>query len=57
MVGKRCRGNCLITAEKDYVQIAHIITWPVDLVIIGLGISFGSDDAFNAFVKSGLIGI
>ena len=49
-------ANCLITTEKDYVRIAHRITWPIDLVVIGLDSSF-ADDGFNAFVKAKLEGI
>ncbi len=45
----------ILTTEKDYVRIAHRITWPVDLVVIGIKIFFGDDDAaFSAFIKSRL---
>ena len=54
---KSVGADCLITTEKDYVRIAHRTTWPVDLVVIGLEISFENDDSFNAFIKTKLEGI
>ena len=45
----------IFTTEKDYVRIAHKIKWPMDLVIIGIEISFGINDiAFKSFIKSRL---
>jgi len=45
----------IFTTEKDYVRIAHKIKWPMDLVIIGIEISFGTNDiAFKSFIISQL---
>lgn len=45
----------LVTTEKDYVRISSKIKWPIDLVVIGIEISFGDDeDAFNLFIKNRL---
>jgi len=43
----------LITTEKDYARIANRTTWPIDLVVIGIEISFINDDskAFADFIK------
>ncbi|MEA3279981.1 MAG: tetraacyldisaccharide 4'-kinase [Thermodesulfobacteriota bacterium] len=51
------KADFLLTTEKDYVRIAHRITWPIDLVVVNIEVSFGNDDeAFNAFIKKGLRG-
>ena len=43
----------LVTTEKDYVRMANMPKWPVDLVVLGVGISFGeADGAFKAFIKN-----
>ncbi len=48
----------IFTTEKDYVRIAHKIKWPMDLVIIGIEISFGENDiAFKSFIKRRLKGL
>ncbi len=54
---KSIGADCLITTEKDYVRIAHRATWPIDIVVIGLEISFENDDSFNTFIKTKLEGI
>jgi tetraacyldisaccharide 4'-kinase len=42
----------VFTTEKDYVRIAHKIKWPIDVVIIGIEISFGKKDIdFKSFIK------
>lgn len=48
----------IFTTEKDYVRIAHKIKWSIDLVVIGIEISFGENDiAFKSFIKSRLQGL
>ncbi len=42
-------ADVIFTTEKDYVRIAGRVDWPVDLVIIGVDISF-DDDAFDEFI-------
>ena len=45
----------LMTTEKDYAKIANRITWPTDLVVIGIEISFINDSkAFADFIKATL---
>ncbi len=52
---KNIKADVLITTEKDYTRIAHRITWPIDLVVIGIEVSFGDDEVvFNAFIKKRL---
>jgi tetraacyldisaccharide 4'-kinase len=43
----------LVTTEKDFVRIAHRKTWPLELVVVGVRISFGQDeDRFLSFLKN-----
>jgi tetraacyldisaccharide 4'-kinase len=45
----------LMTTEKDFARIANRITWPTDLVVIGIEISFTNDSkAFADFIKGTL---
>lgn len=36
--------DCIVTTEKDHVKIEPAICWPVDLVVVGVDISFGDDE-------------
>jgi tetraacyldisaccharide 4'-kinase len=48
-------ADLLITTEKDYVRIAHKKTFPMDLVVVGVKVSFGYDEqAFFDFIKDRL---
>ena len=52
---KESNADFIITTEKDYVRIANRITWPIDLVVVGIKISFGNNDAdFIRFIKNRL---
>jgi len=52
---KKSRAEFLITTEKDFVRIADIIKWPVDLVVVGIEVSLGPDaDSFSTFIQSRL---
>ena len=52
---KKSMSECLITTEKDYVRVAHKITWPIDLYVVGIEIEFGADEErFNGFIKERL---
>jgi tetraacyldisaccharide 4'-kinase len=52
---RESKADFIITTEKDYVKIAGRIAWPVDLVIIGISISFGNyDNAFDNFIRDKL---
>ena len=55
-LAKEANVAFLITTEKDYARIANRTTWPIDLVVIGIEISFISDDskAFADFIKNNL---
>jgi len=56
-LAKDAEAGFLVTTEKDYVRISSKIKWPIDLVVIGIEISFGDDeDAFNSFIKNRLEG-
>ncbi len=49
---ERAKADYILTTEKDYVRIAHRISWPADLAVIGVEISFGADeDAFSRFIE------
>ncbi|MBW2555809.1 MAG: tetraacyldisaccharide 4'-kinase [Deltaproteobacteria bacterium] len=52
---RQANGDCLVTTEKDYVRISYRNTYPVDLVVLGIKITFGDEnDAFHAFIQSKL---
>jgi tetraacyldisaccharide 4'-kinase len=52
---RQANANCLVTTEKDYVRISNRNTYPVDLVVLGIKITFGvEDDAFYTFIQSKL---
>jgi len=36
--------DAIVTTEKDHVKIEHTIHWPVDLVVMGVDVSFGDDE-------------
>jgi len=45
----------ILTTEKDYVRFSGRISWPADLVVIGIRISFGDDtESFTEFIKNRL---
>ncbi len=49
------RAECLITTEKDYARITHLLPLPMDLVVVGVRISFNADDReFMSFIRSRL---
>ncbi len=51
----KLKVDFVLTTEKDYVKIANRVTWPVDLVVIGINISLGNyDNAFDNFLKNRL---
>ncbi len=47
-------AELILTTEKDAVRIPDPVSWPVDLVVIGLDIAFQSQgngaEAFDAFL-------
>ncbi len=51
-------ADLLVTTEKDYVRIATRVNWPMNLVVLGVRISFGKDrDAFERFIRDRLNGL
>jgi tetraacyldisaccharide 4'-kinase len=52
---KKFKADFIITTEKDYARIANKIAWPINLVVVGIKISFGNNDnEFNLFIKNRL---
>jgi tetraacyldisaccharide 4'-kinase len=48
-------AQCLVTTEKDYARFAHRKTWPLELIVVGVRISFGGDEArFDSFLQKKL---
>ena len=44
--------DLIVTTEKDFVKIKRDTRWPVDLVVLGLDVSFGRDkERFHAFLE------
>jgi len=53
---KKATAEILVTTEKDYARIAADTVWPLDLVVIGVRISFGEEEQrFDDFLKQGLV--
>jgi len=49
---KKCSAEFLVTTEKDYVKIAGKIISPIDIIVIGIKVSFKEDETkFAAFIK------
>jgi tetraacyldisaccharide 4'-kinase len=52
---KDAGAEIVCTTEKDYARMGHRKSWPIDLVIIGIEIAFGDDEAaFNAYMQNRL---
>jgi tetraacyldisaccharide 4'-kinase len=52
---KQTSAEFLITTEKDYARIAQRTDWPLELIVIGVKISFGKDEErFDEFLKERL---
>ncbi|MDP2646166.1 MAG: tetraacyldisaccharide 4'-kinase [Desulfobacterales bacterium] len=53
---QRAGAEFLLTTDKDFVRIPPGVIWPVDLVVIGVKISFQEDEArFRDFIKQKLL--
>jgi tetraacyldisaccharide 4'-kinase len=39
---RQCHADYVVTTEKDYVRIAHRVSWPIGLLALGVKISFGA---------------
>lgn len=49
------QAEFILTTEKDYVRISDEISWPVELVVVGIELSFENDEnAFIDFIKTRL---
>ena len=54
-VAKQISADFLITTEKDYARIGQRADWPLDLIVIGVEISFGDDaERFDEFLRERL---
>ena len=53
---KDAGADLIMTTEKDHARLAHISSWPLDLVVVGVRISFdeGADD-FDNFIRQQLV--
>ncbi len=52
---KDAGAEIICTTEKDYARMGHSKSWSIDLVIIGIEIAFGDDEAsFNAYIQNRL---
>ena len=50
---KDAGADIICTTEKDYARMGHRKSWPIDLVIIGIEIAFGDDEAaFNDYIHN-----
>jgi tetraacyldisaccharide-1-P 4'-kinase len=48
-------AHCLATTEKDYARFAHRKTWPLELIVVGVRISFdGDEERFISFLQKKL---
>lgn len=48
-------ADLLVTTEKDFVRIQRPISWPVDLVVIGVGITFKEKASlFETYIRKRL---
>ncbi len=48
----KSKADYIVTTEKDYARLDRKTTWPLDLAVAGVEISFGKDEeAFNIFIK------
>ena len=53
---KQQHVDYMVTTEKDYVRIAHRITWPVTLMALGIRIDFGDDtERFSGYFGKQLL--
>ncbi|MBW2411125.1 MAG: tetraacyldisaccharide 4'-kinase [Deltaproteobacteria bacterium] len=45
-------AQCFVTTEKDFVRFAHRKTWPLEMIVFGVRVSFGEDEKrFEEFLK------
>jgi len=51
-------ADLITTTEKDFVRIPDSVSWPMDLVVLGLDVSFGTEgdgeNAFDAYLQQRL---
>ena len=49
-------SDCIVTTAKDYVRIGQRVSFPLDLVVVNVAITFG-DNCFDTFLADKLAGI
>ena len=51
----KAEADIIVTTHKDYIKIADMFCWPVELVVLDIAVSFGKDmERFSAFIESEL---
>jgi tetraacyldisaccharide 4'-kinase len=46
--------DCLMTTEKDYYRMSFVVDWSLDLVVMGVGLSF-KDSGFDEFISERVV--
>jgi tetraacyldisaccharide 4'-kinase len=50
----KCSAELLITTQKDFARIPRDMSWPLDLVVMGVEIQF-ADEAFDQYIQQELM--
>jgi len=53
---QKSHAELIITTQKDVVRIPHGVSWPFDLVVVGVEIQF-PDDGFDQYIQQALVQI
>jgi len=52
---EKAGAEMLFTTEKDFVRISKTVSWPVDIIVVGVKISFKEDSSlFDSFINKKL---
>jgi tetraacyldisaccharide 4'-kinase len=55
---KAAGAELLVTTEKDHARLSPQHAWPLDLLVLGVTVCFGSDEpAFDAFLRGHLLSV
>ena len=53
---RQCDVDYVVTTEKDYVRMAHKVSWPIRLLALGIKISFGEEtERFRSYLRETLL--
>jgi len=50
---RNSNAELMVTTEKDYARISDAVTWPMDLVVVGVKIHF-ADNSFDRYIGQNL---